>query len=100
METKIYKLRHKPTGLFYQPGERNLSEKGKVYTKKPNKRWPGGFIFLPKDSRVYKKYAEMLEPLNEITGPSRDWKWRMFASTDDWEIVIYDMEYKVSPIIE
>lgn len=40
---KFYKIRHIPTGLFYQPTKghfswekTNLSENGKVYTKKPS----------------------------------------------------------------
>lgn len=97
MKTKIYKLRHKPTGLFYQPGERNLSEKGKTYTKTPSKRWPGYYVELPKDSKVYKKYKDILDPLNKVAGPVAKWKWVTTATTDDWEIVAYDMEYNVFP---
>jgi len=28
---KPYRLKHKPTGLYYQPGKNNLSKNGKVY---------------------------------------------------------------------
>lgn len=34
---KFYKIKHKPTGLFFTPskGHGNFSVKGKVYTKRP-----------------------------------------------------------------
>ena len=41
MQTKVYKIRHKPTGLFYQPikgrwldEKSNLSKRGKLYETK------------------------------------------------------------------
>jgi hypothetical protein len=41
---KVYKLRHNPTGLFYQPskGNGNLSKKGKIYSSKPKINWALG----------------------------------------------------------
>lgn len=37
---KIYKIKHKPTGLYYKPSvypyHHNLSKTGKVYHRKPN----------------------------------------------------------------
>jgi len=39
---KLYKLKHKPTGLYYIPsrGRGNLSKKGKVYVeRKPSINW-------------------------------------------------------------
>lgn len=37
----IYKIRHKPTGLYFTPsrGSGNLSFKGKIYASKPNLEW-------------------------------------------------------------
>lgn len=32
----IYRLKHKLTGLYYQPGKNNLSKKGKIYTTNSN----------------------------------------------------------------
>lgn len=33
---EFYRLKHKPTGLYYKPGQgNNLTTKGKVYTKGP-----------------------------------------------------------------
>ena len=28
---KFHRVKHIPTGLYYQPGSNNLSEKGKIY---------------------------------------------------------------------
>jgi len=38
---KYYKIRHKPTGLFFIPngGHGNFSVKGKLYTSRPQKNW-------------------------------------------------------------
>lgn len=32
----LYRVKHKPTGLYYQPGYNNLSERGKIYTSPSN----------------------------------------------------------------
>lgn len=34
--TEFYKIKHKPTGLFYKPGITNLSKQGKTYSRKPS----------------------------------------------------------------
>lgn len=36
---KFYKIRHKPTGLFFKAGVCNLSLTGKVYPRKPSLRY-------------------------------------------------------------
>lgn len=45
---KVYKLRHKPSGLFFIPstGKGNLSLRGKVYTRRPNLE-RGEILLLP-----------------------------------------------------
>lgn len=39
----LYRLKHKKTGLYFQPnryaGNGNLSTKGKIYTRKPDVTW-------------------------------------------------------------
>lgn len=80
MSEKVYKLRHKPTGLFYKPTrgyyKTNLSEKGKIYTE-----------------RSFPKY--------EITGsmsPTLSIKLGLKSSLilgikkEDWEIVEYELK--------
>jgi len=58
---KLYRIKHKPTGLFYCPvrgfGENktNLSKNGKVYTKRPTfSHMSHGFIFSNKQMKEFK----------------------------------------------
>jgi hypothetical protein len=43
---QVYKILHKPTGLFYTPskGYGNLSTTGKIYARKPNLNQIGGSV--------------------------------------------------------
>jgi len=63
-----YKLKHIPTGMYYQPHKHrgsNLSERGKIYQTKGNILSISYFsngdkrkiitVFIEKDSRVHKK---------------------------------------------
>jgi hypothetical protein len=50
--TTFYKIRHKPTGLFFKPGAGysylpNVSVKGKVYHRKPTLKYLGKTIKFP-----------------------------------------------------
>lgn len=64
LNLKPYRLKHKATGLYYKPGAVNLSEKGKIYTSPINfKTWLGKEsypITIPRDSRIYEKYKDVL----------------------------------------
>ena len=58
---RLYRIKHKPTGLFYCPvrgfGSRktNLSKNGKVYTKKPTfAHMTHGFNFSDKQKKEFK----------------------------------------------
>lgn len=54
---KVYKIKHKPTGLYYcpyryvkVPGQygsvkTNLSKNGKVYATKPSLKWIGSLVY-------------------------------------------------------
>lgn len=51
-EKKIYRLRHKPSGLFFKPGRYRygkpritLHKDGKIYTVKPSFKWLTGHFF-------------------------------------------------------
>lgn len=67
MEIKLYRLKHKPTGLYYQPGNINLSMKGKIYTSNSNLLTSlghhGTSLTIPTDSRIFKKYEVMFKSL-------------------------------------
>ncbi len=67
MEIKLYRLKHKPTGLYYKPGNINLSTKGKIYTSNNNLLsylgHYGTSLTIPTDSRIFKKYEVMFQSL-------------------------------------
>lgn len=70
---KPYKLKHTPTGLYYQPKKHrgaNLSERGKIYQTKNNILSMGFYsdgshrqiltLYANKSTRVYKKTKDIL----------------------------------------
>ena len=59
---KLHRVKHIPTGLYYQPGESNLSEKGKIYQNNQDCLMNGygdrlGLSML-KTSKILKKHPE------------------------------------------
>ncbi|MBW3020185.1 hypothetical protein KY334_02735 [Candidatus Woesearchaeota archaeon] len=60
---KVYKILHKPTGLFFTPsnGSGNLSTTGKVYPKKPTLSWIGNSIRI-----IVKTNSEKLSKKNKL----------------------------------
>lgn len=69
---KAYRLKHIPTGLYYQPskGGNNLSKRGKVYLTKSNplsvdRGCDYIWIDLNVSSEVYQTYGESLLELEE-----------------------------------
>jgi hypothetical protein len=85
----IWKIRHKPTGLFYKPSCRGsktqLSPTGKLYeARKPTLKSVGRFI------HVRKEQLDGTSCKVEETG--KYWhEARMPIVADDWEIVRYKM---------
>lgn len=88
---KFYKIKHKPTGLFFKPSrygsKSNLSKKGKVYNRRPTLRYLGEVYYHPYD------------------GPRPDWSDQSRLATarrqgyeprpvveNEWEIVEYVVE--------
>lgn len=60
----MYRLKHIPTGLYYQPGENNLSTTGKVYFTNSNVMsscYSGGMIEMQvrRDGQIHKKYSHL-----------------------------------------
>lgn len=78
MVQKVYKLRHKETGLFYLPqGDVNTCKVGKVYNRKPARN---SWILLSK---------EVAEELGiECPYHTVGWKTRL----DEWEVVTYEIK--------
>lgn len=66
---KPYRIKHKASGLYYQPtiNGNNLSKAGKVYLTKNNVlNGTGAFVFisLNEQGRLYKKYAKFFPTLS------------------------------------
>ncbi len=103
MKTKIYKIRHKASGLFYKPGRNNLSEKGKIYNRTPCiAGWIGPIISLSKGSNLWKKYKDVLEPLQMKPVPGSYYseynlqqEWMEVTKPEDWEIIAYEMDFSI-----
>ncbi len=79
---KFYKIRHKVSGLFYQPhrfGGIQLSKNGKVYAKKPP-------IKTYKDSTILVGYGGL-----GLGGSKNHYSCAIYAKfiLSDWEIVEY-----------
>ena len=65
---KPYRIKHKPTGLYYQPtvNGNNLSKKGKVYlTNNSVLKGTDTFIFISLNERgkLYKEYGKYFPTL-------------------------------------
>lgn len=93
---KIYKLLHKPTGLYYRPVrsikvkvphedkreyvKSNLCKKGKIHTIKPNLDW-----------------CEWIADHTQVVEKNNPWGYKHFVSKtiktspDDWEIIEMQM---------
>jgi len=90
--TIVYKVRHKPTGLFYQPvkgrwtgSKSNLSKRGKLYeTKQYPKRLHTGGI----------QVSDNLAKEFKITLENTRWGNYLRTKEEDWEVV----EYKLTKI--
>lgn len=96
MTQVVYKVRHKPTGLYYRPGSLNLSEKGKVYfTKntiisslisKNTRAVYTTHLRVSKNSKLYNKHKEVLDKCNWADDYS------IFADANDFELVAFDLD--------
>ena len=91
MFMKIYKLKHVPTGMYYQPHKHrgsNLSKRGKIYQtathglssafKNEDKPFP---VYVEKDSKVHKEtmgiliYSECKWSYNQLKADTNTSDW-------------------------
>lgn len=90
MEAVVFKIRHKPTGLFYQAvkgrwskNKSNLGIRGKIYETKQ----------YPKD--LHKSFINVSESLtkkfNLIVEESRS-GFELITSENDWEVVPFTLK--------
>lgn len=83
----MYKLKHKPSGLYYQPGPNNLSVKGKIYQSGNNlltgyKENDKFFIHVSKDRTIHRNYPNLKWEEDRW----RSYRIRILTSVSDWEI--------------
>lgn len=91
---KIFKLKHKPTGMFYVPsrGRGNLSRGGKLYDRKPRLEWTETIRVV---LRIWsnRKPNKNQQKLIDYFGIKQDgnggyWTDQYFKTNkEDWEII-------------
>lgn len=92
---KVYKIKHKPTGLFFTPskGSGNLSKNGKIYPKKPRLEWALGSIRIVLRIWSDRKPQKHQQTIIDYFGIAKDtrggyWVDQYFESKlEDWEII-------------
>lgn len=92
---EVYKILHKPTGLFFTPskGHGNLSTSGKIYSRKPNLSSIGGLIRLvihiSSNQRISEKNKLLIDYF-KINKSERNDYWvdsHFNVPESDWEII-------------
>jgi len=96
---KVYKILHKPTGLFFTPskGYGNLSSTGKIYPKEPKLEWAGDCIRVQmriwsKNKKPNKNQKKIIDYFN-IKPDDRGGYWinkYFHGEKDNWEIIKID----------
>lgn len=92
---EFYKIKHKPTGLYYKPGSPNLTKQGKTYSKKPTLKfiiWGGNF-------RVSEALAKELTEKGFMVGKHKrevfkDTGYHLDVNFNEFEIVTFKTEEK------
>lgn len=97
--TKVYKVRHKATGLYYSPGQGyNLSKDGgKVYNTKNTiiTSMRGGYCTtLAVNSKIKKEYENIIRTL-----PTDNYG-HIYAKADDFELVEFEVQYKEIGVVK
>jgi len=93
---KVFKILHKPTGLYYTPsnGYGNLSTTGKIYARKPSLTvCIGGSIRIIIHEWNPRPFSKKLQIIADYFGFKKDEKGKCWVDThintpfEDWEIV-------------
>lgn len=108
--TSFWKLRHKPTGLFYKPSvhrsKANLTKDGKVYNKRPSLAQTSGINApLPKEemARLRAKFSDReTRRMTSWSDPEyqryQKGYYHIPTLPHEWEVVEYRMvEHAVHP---
>jgi hypothetical protein len=88
---EFYRLRHKPTGLYYKPKRKswdgNLSRKGKVYTVKPSLNHVGLWVDLPTSYAPNQAVVKtVIECMGADAVKERYGRRYIDCTQEDWEI--------------
>lgn len=90
---KLYRIKHKPTGLYYKPAQNGntLSRKGKVYHRKPNTKWCEVYFknvgwSKPNVSKELENWLGLSWDEIKKTYINRDNYLAIKSSVRDWEI--------------
>ena len=91
---QVYKILHKPTGLYFTPsrGLGNLSSKGKIYPMMPKLKWASGSVRLvikPRNEKPGKRDRILIKHFNIMhDNTGRYWIDKYYPVPDtDWEII-------------
>jgi hypothetical protein len=95
---KVYKILHKPTGLFFTPsrGTGNFSINGKIYDKKPSLKWVehGVRVLLQWSKGTSKREQALIkhfkiEPYSPIPAYKDQYNFDKTINVplDEWEII-------------
>lgn len=91
-----YRIKHKPTGLYFKPsrGESNLSSKGKIYTSLPSIKWVGYKIRIRIRGDEVSKLSKVKQILINYFNLKVEQKYVWIDTwvkvpLEDWEIEIY-----------
>lgn len=92
---KVYRILHKPTGLFFTPsrGYGNLSRTGKLYPKKPRLEWAGDCVRIELRIWSNKKPNKHQQKIIDYFGLQPDknggyWLDKYFDNQkENWEII-------------
>ena len=107
---RVWKVRHKATGLFYKPGSSGpLDAEGKIYTTRStimsmlsDERYTQT-VCIYKSMPAYRKYAGIYEALAASGGDkyvSKGDKFIYRMSGGDFELVEYGVEYKEIGVVK
>ena len=83
---KIYKLKHIPTGLYFQPSRTNgnFSTNGKIYQSKPNIDWA---LTVRIRGRESSKCIKILNLFFKLTFTYGRCDQHFNTNNNDWEII-------------
>ena len=90
---KVYKILHKPTGLFFTPykGSSNLSKNGKIYSNIPNFIWRESTIRITiKNTGRLQKHQQIIVDYFKIRPHTAGGYWEdsyFECNANDWEII-------------